>query len=133
MKKALALLACLPLAAFAGPESWSAIQSVGGISVGPPFHSPDGWLLVIHANISGLEAQTRQPIAANSALACKRTNAVVEGMNIYLTVISGVAAYKVGAVCPSAKLGNIEPGTYKVFYRGPDEKPVLLQEVPIGL
>jgi hypothetical protein len=124
------LLALLPLAALAGPEPWSSIQAAGGLSVGPPFSSTDGWLLVVRANLRG---PTRlNDTQANSAPACTRTQAVIEDRNIYLTVISGPVASKIASVCPAARIGRLPAGTYKVFYRGPNEAAVLLREVQFG-
>jgi len=126
-----ALLAGLPIVAFAGPEPWSSIRTTGGISLGPPFRSPDGWLLVVRANLWGLGALS-QDSQAKSSPSCKSTNAVIEGDSIYLTIVSGPASSKVASVCPAAKIGKLESGTYKVFYRGPNEPPVLLKEVEFG-
>ena len=119
-----ALLGCLPAAAFAGPESWSSLRALGGISVGPPFSSRGGWLLVVHATLSRPNTDRQHP-----APACSSTKAVVEGNNIYLTVISGPATSTIASVCPAARIGELQSGPYKVFYRGPDEPPVLLKEV----
>lgn len=122
-------LACLPLAASAGPEPWGTIQKAGGLTLGQPFHSPDGWLLLVRANLAPLNPNPPKP---DSWIACKSTSAVVEGSNIYLTVVSTLARYRVGAVCPAAKIGEIESGTYTVFYRGPGEPPVRLSDVQFG-
>ena len=123
-----ACLLALPPAALAGPEPWSSIEPLG-FSVGPPFHSPQGWLLVVRANLSGLGAIALDANARDSMPACKSTRAVVEGSNIYLTAISGPVGPRLASVCPAAKIGELEPGAYKVFYRGPNEKPVLLKEI----
>jgi len=124
-----AALALLPLVALARAETWSSIKSTGGLVVGAPFHSTDGWLLGIRARLSRLDSKdTRAP---NGGLSCVSTQAVVEGSNIYLTIVSGEARGPIGAVCPAAKLGQIAPGTYQVFYRGPNEPATLLKEIEL--
>lgn len=132
MKAALIALVLLqvPSAALARKESWKAIKSTGGISVGAPFHSTDGWLLVVRARLSKL-ASPANKTAPDGGLSCVQTSAAVEAGNIYLTIISGEARGPIGAVCPAAKLGEIESGHYRIFYRAPNEAPVLLKEIQI--
>lgn len=133
MKK-LALIAALllqfPALALAKPEPWAAIKSTGGIIVGAPFHSTDGWLLGVRAKLSKL-ASPANPAAPDGGLSCVQTAAVVEGSNIYLTIISGEARGPIGAVCPAARLGEIETGSYKVYYRALNEPSVLLKEIQL--
>jgi hypothetical protein len=124
-----ATLALLPLAALARAETWTSIKSTGGLVVSAPFHSTDGWLLGIRARLSRLDSKDKR--APHGGLSCVSTQAVVEGSNIYLTIVSGEARGPIGAVCPAAKLGEIPQGSYKVFYRGPNEPATLLKEVDL--
>ena len=124
-------LAGTSLAANAGPESWSRIKSTGGLVVSAPFHSSDGWLLGIRARLSKLVPPANKT-APDGGLSCVSTQAVVEGSNIYLTIVSGEPRGPLGAVCPAARLGEIEQGTYKVFYRGPKEPATLLKEIELS-
>ncbi len=125
-----ATLAACPIAANAGPESWSRIKSTGGLVVSAPFHSSDGWLLGIRARLSKLVPPANRT-APDGGLSCVSTQAVVEGSNIFLTIVSGEPRGPLGAVCPAARLGEIEQGTYKVFYRGPKEPATLLKEIEL--
>lgn len=125
---AIVLLAA-SLVANAAPERWSAIKSTGGIAVGAPFHASGQWLLSVRARLSRLES--KDPNAPDGGLSCVRTEAVVEGSNIFLTIISGEARGPIGAVCPAARLGELEPGTYKVFYRGPGEPAAPLKDIEL--
>jgi hypothetical protein len=127
------LIASLPVSVLAGSESWSFVQSVGGLAVGTPSHGTDGWALPVRAHVSGLETITAKPTTLNSALICERTKAAIEGRNIYITIVSALAHPNARTHCPPATLGEISAGNYSVFYRGPSEMPIPLGEVSIGL
>lgn len=126
---AAALLVLLPVLAQARPESWAAVLSTGGISVGAPFHANGGWLLGVRARLSKLDPGEKG--APRGGPSCSRTEAVVEGSDIYLTIVSGAARGPAAAVCPAARLGEIDAGTYKVYYRGPDGPATLLKEIEL--
>ena len=117
----------------AGAEGWNFVQSVGGLAIAAPSHGAGGWNLPVRANVSGLEAVTNKPTTLNSALICERTNASVEGRNIYLTIVSGLARANASVRCPPASLGELPPGKYQVFYRGPGETAIPVGEVSVGL
>jgi hypothetical protein len=53
--------------------------------------------------------------------------------SIYLTIHSDVAGVTKSARCPAAALGIIPSGAYKGFYKGPQDAPVLLRLVHVGL
>ena len=134
MTRALAalLLAALPLGALAGPEPYKVIQSTGGLEVGSPFHSADGWLLRVRARLSKLPAPKGQKDAPDGGPSCARTQAAVEGDSIFLTIVSGEARGPVAAVCPAARLGELEAGHYKVFYREAGGPTTLLREIDLS-
>lgn len=125
---ALTLLAC---SIFAEPQTWNFVQSVGGISIGTPFRNESGWILPVNADVSGF--QPRTGTAINSGIACRNTANKIEGNAIYLTIITSVAGDGRVAQCPPAYLGQLSPGRYDVFYRGPNERAIKLGEVSIGL
>lgn len=127
------LVAALPGYVLAGAESWGFVQSVGGIAVGMPSHGAKGWVLPVRADVSGIEAITANPTTLNSGLICEETLAAVEGLDIYITITSALARPNNSPRCPPVALGEMPHGQYKVFYRGPDEPPVLIGEVSIGL
>ena len=127
-----ALMMSLPVSALAGSEGWNFVQSVGGLAVEAPRHDARGWFLPVQANLSGVETITTKPTVLKSAVICERTDAIVEGRNIYLTIVSGLARPNTNARCAPAALGEISLGKYRVFYRGPGEKAILLGEVSVG-
>jgi hypothetical protein len=127
------LITSLPASVLAGSENWSFVQSVGGLAIAKPSRGKSGWVLPVHADVSGLKAITTKPTTLNSALICESTYATIEGRNIYLTITSSLAHPNTNPSCPPAKLGEMSPGKYGVFYRGPNETPVHLGEVSIGL
>jgi len=135
MKRIALSLLLLTLAAptFAGPENWTFVQSVGGLTVKDPVRAKQGWVLPIHANVSGLETIAAKPTALNSALVCERTSSTIEGRRIFITIVTGPARANASSRCPSASIGEVPPGAYGVYYRGPGEAPVSIGEVRIGL
>ena len=89
------------------------------------------WSLDVRANVSGLEEITTKPTVVNSALICESTTASVEGSNIYLTINTGLARDGYTPLCPSVNLGEVEPGSYQVFYRSPNGESQALGEVTL--
>ena len=116
----------------ATPLGWSAIQSVGGIAAGDPTSTESGWTLPVFANASGLVQVTTKPTALNSGVVCTRTTAAVQSNSVFLTVQTSLPQEGMSAQCPPAQLGPINPGQYKVYYRGPNEEPHFLREVMVG-
>jgi hypothetical protein len=123
----------LPLQAFARSEGWQFVQSVGGIAIDTPTKDLSGWAIPVRADVSGLSTITVKPTLLNSALACVHIVAAVEGQAIYITVVTGLVRSGVNPLCPPAQLGNVAAGKYRVYYRGPGEKPIELSEAKIGL
>jgi len=135
----LLLVSSMSVPVFAGPESWSFVQSVGGIRVESPFLLQLGWGLPVRADVSGLQAITVKATTLNSALVCERTDFTVKGRNIYITVVTAPAqpssapAYRnATSRCPWLTFGEVLPGKYSIFYRGPNETPMPLGEVSFG-
>lgn len=126
------LMCILPLAICAEEVGWSFVQSVGGISIGEVSQDEGGWLLAIHANVSGLEEVTVKPTIVNSALICESTSASIQDSAIYLTISKGLIREGYSIDCPAAKLGNINAGNYQVFYKSPNGETQPLGEVVIN-
>ena len=115
------------------PQSWGFVQSVGGVKVEAPLKSEiGGWALPVLADVSGLKTFTTKPTALNSALACD-TDGRVKGKAIFITVFTDRPGSTKTSTCPFVQLGRLEPGTYSVSYWGPDEAPVLIGQVQVGL
>jgi len=127
---ALALFAC---SAFADQRSWLFVQSVGGIEVGAPQQSETGWVLPVRVDVSGLRTITVKPTTLNSGLSCERIEATIEGNAIFLTIHTSVAGGGRSSACPSPRIGRLHAGTYSVFYRSSNEKPVAIGKVSFGL
>lgn len=127
------LVLCAPSAGAATPQPWTFVVSVGGITVGDPVQANGAWTLPVQADVSGLETFTSKPTALNSALVCSSVVAKIIDNHIYLTIHSDLAGAIKSARCPAAQLGIIPSGAYKVFYKGPQDAPVLLRSVHVGL
>lgn len=85
----LLLATSMSMPAFADSESWSFVQSVGGIAVETPTLLTWGWVLPVRADVSGLQAVTTKPTTLNSALVCEETGVQFEGRRgISITVFS---------------------------------------------
>ena len=126
------LVLCAPIVAAATPQPWTFVVSVGGMTVGDPVQANGAWTLPVQADVSGLETFTSKPTALNSALVCSSVVAKIIDKSIYLTIHSDWVGATKGARCPAAQLGIIPSGAYKVFYKGPQDVPVLLRSVNVG-
>jgi hypothetical protein len=127
------LVLCAPCALAATPQPWAFVVSVGGIKVGDPVEANGAWTLPVQADVSGLETFTAKPTVLNSARVCARVAAEIVDNSIYLTIHSDLAGVTKSARCPPAQLGAISPGKYKIFYKGPQDAPILLRSVNVGL
>jgi hypothetical protein len=132
MKYAAALFFSMLLAlsspAHAEKRDWTFVESVGGLSVGTPYHTAEGVMLPVRAAVSGIKTFTVKPTVMNSSVGCEKVIAVVEGHKIYLTVETSFGG---NSRCPAAKLGAVEAGKYAVLYREPDGHTVPLDKVTI--
>lgn len=106
--------------AFCEEQTWDFIESVGGLSFDKPIKSAQGWVLPVKVDVSGTQKITTNPTAMNSALACKNIASSVDGIAIYLTVITTPASKGLSARCANVILGNISAGNYLVLYKSPD-------------
>ena len=125
-------LALVSVDALAERASWAFLQSVGGLTIGEPQREGSGWILPIHADVSGLNRASVQPSTLNSGIACLETRASVEGSVIALSIITGLAGSGRAARCPTAKLGHLSPGRYSVVYRGIGEAEVSVGSIVIA-
>jgi hypothetical protein len=123
----------VPSVRAATPQPFMFVVSVGGISVGDPVRAKGVWTLPVQADVSGLETFTSKPTILNSALVCSSVAAKITGNSIYLTIRSNLAGANKSARCPPALLGVIPSGSYKVFYQGPQEAPVFLRSIDVGI
>ena len=110
---------------------WQSIQAVGGIAFESAEQRPSGWFLPVRVDLSGTDTVTHEPLRLNSSLVCERTSAVIEGINIYLSISARPAHSGLGARCPEANLGALTEGSYRVFYRSRNEPPVFLGDLTI--
>ena len=137
MRQILSLLVGLvlgaPTVAATTLQSWAFVVSVGGIIIGDPVRANGVWSLPVQADVSGLKTFTSKPAVLNSALVCSSVAAKVIDNGIYLTIYSDLPGIGKNARCPAAQLGAVAPGEYRVFYKGPQDAPVLLRSVHVGL
>jgi hypothetical protein len=122
-----------PTVAVATSQSWAFVVSVGGVIVEDPVRANGAWSLPIQADVSGLATFTSKPTVLNSALVCSRVAAKISDSDIYLTINSDLPGDGKNARCPAARLGAIAPGEYRVFYKGPQDAPILLRSVHVGI
>jgi hypothetical protein len=115
------------------PQPWAFVKSVGGIIVEDPVPVGGRWILPVQANVSGLQSFSSKPTTLNSGLSCTSVRARVTGNRINLTIYTEVAESASSGVCPSASLGVLPAGEYKVFYAHPDGVPMHLRDVRVGL
>ena len=97
---------------------WAFIESVGGIKVGTPLKTEQGYYLPIQCNVSGLDSITSQPTALNSALWCLSTQTFVEDSSIYLHINYGISfSDYTECNCSATNIGKLKSGNYKVYYQ----------------
>jgi len=118
--------------ALADRASWKFLQSVGGLTIGEPQRESGGWVLPVHADVSGLNKASVQPTTLNSGIACLETRASVEGSIVALSIVTGLAGSGRVARCPAANLGHLAPGRYSVVYRGVGEAQVSVGSIVIA-
>ena len=119
--------------AIAAPQSWPFVVSVGGITVGDPVQVDGVWPLPVQADVSGLVTFTSKPTTLNSSLVCSSVVARIMENGIYLTINTDLSGVAKSARCPAARLRVVKSGAYSVFYKGPEDAPVLLRSVHVGL
>jgi hypothetical protein len=107
--------------AFRETRDWSFIQSVGGISVGQPVSTQDGWYLPVNCDVSGLQTTTVKPTQLNSALVCYKVLATGDNQTIFISVQTSVAGSGPGtSSCRAVNIGNLRKGRYSIRYKDPN-------------
>lgn len=122
--------------AIAGPQDWSFIQAVGGMQIGTPYQEYGDWYLPVMADLSGQQRISTAPTAHHGTIRCKEVLVDVAAERIYLTVSTdtlsaGASHPQDGARCPPARLDEIAPGKYGVYYQYNDKEPHRLGEITI--
>ena len=129
---AIALCMVLSTPVWGQARDWAFVQSVGGLSIGEPFHKDGSWHLPVRCDVSGLRTITTKPTSLNSALTCS-TVARVEKDAIYIAVITRLPGSQNSAACPPARLGSIANGRYKVFYSTSSSERISVGDINIAL
>ena len=73
------LLASYSCNMFAEPQSWSFVESVGGIAVDPPVRADHTWVLPVRSDVSGLKSITTKPTIINSGMAPAQLGQIATG------------------------------------------------------
>jgi hypothetical protein len=115
----LAILVLSSQIALAEKMDWAFIQAVGGISVGEPLRTEDGFYLPIDCDVSGLKQVTVKPTTINSALICSKIYVSIKDKNIYITISTGLPGGRDNSQCSAVRIGYPESGDYTVFYKDP--------------
>ena len=126
---ALPLLLLLALPLQAQIRSWSFVQQSGGLRIGQPYRQFTNWYLPVSANVSGIERITTTPSQFNNGLTCQEVMTDIDKQAIYLAIATTEG--KGNARCPPAKLRDIAPGRYRVYYQYDEVKPRALGEITI--
>jgi hypothetical protein len=109
-------------AIFSTSRDWQFVQSVGGLTIGPPDRdSRKHVILPVRCDVSGLQTITVRPTALNSGFGCDIPAVRIRSTNVLITLRTKLVGNGT-ALCPSADLGRIADGDYAVFYRNPDGK-----------
>ena len=96
---------------------WQTIQRYGGVKVGQPIDTENGYYLPIIFNTSGTASITIQPIAMSSFYVCKRTTIKRKDKNIFISIKRSGAFFSGETCnCKATKLGHLDYGHYKVYY-----------------
>lgn len=116
------VLAAAPLPGGAQQEppvaSWAFLQSVGGIKLGQPVKTPEGWQLPLECDLTGLRRITTDPTVLNSSQVIQDVQWRIEGDQLQLWLLLKPASYATAeARCPDLGLAGISPGTYEAVYR----------------
>ncbi len=114
-------------------ESWSFVESVGGIAIGElSKNQQDEVYLNVLCDVSGLTAITKPPTTMNSALVVKRINKKINGNELYLSISTGLATKEnTTSKCTGVNLGHISQGDYRVFYSGSEREKHLLGKINV--
>ena len=112
------------------------MQAVGGMRIGTPYQEYGDWYLPVIANLSGTQRISTAPTTRHGAIRCKEVLVDVAAERIYLTVSTdtlsaGASHPKDGARCPPARLDEIAPGKYRVYYQYNDKEPHRLGDITI--
>ena len=122
--------------AMAGPQDWAFMQAVGGMQIGTPYQKYGDWYLPVMADLSGQQRISTPPTTRHGTIRCKEVLVDVAAERIYLTVSTdtlsaGASHPQDGARCPPARLDEIAPGRYGVYYQYNDKAPHRLGEITI--
>jgi len=102
-------------------RDWSFIQSVGGISIGQPVSTQDGWYLPVYCDVSGLKKTTIKPTQLNSALVCRKALTSRDNQTILISVQTGVVGDgPETSSCRAVNIGNLGKGRYSIKYKDPN-------------
>ena len=102
-------------------KDWPFIQSVGGISIGQPVSTQDGWYLPVNCDVSGLQTTTIKPTQLNSALVCYKVLASGDNQIIFISVqTSIVGSGPQTSSCRAVNIGNLRKGRYSIKYKEPN-------------
>ncbi len=113
-------------------QNWDFIQSVGGMKLGTPLKTQDGWYLPIICDVSGTTKITVKPQTLNSALKCLKLHAERDEKKIYITISTGVGDSNFSsAKCNAVNIGYMEDGQYEVLYQDDEKNSHLIDKINI--
>jgi hypothetical protein len=113
-----------------GWRDWAFVQSVGGMALGTPYQTPEGVMIPVRVDVSGLQTITTPPTTMSSGLALKEIRVRRAGSNLLLALRTRVAGEGTSS-SPKGDvlLGKLEAGRYRVQYAEPKGGAVDLAEL----
>ena len=104
----------------------------GGLAVGPPYEKHGDWWLPVRCDASGFKRITGEPRVQTEKMAWARNVVSVEGSSIFLTVHTALLERPyLTPDCEPAKLPEMTPGLYQVFYLNPDGTAIFLADTMV--
>ena len=110
---------------------WEFIQKVGGINIGTPLQTQDGYYLQVKCNVSGTDSITVKPTTLNSAYFCTKINTQISDNKIYLKVMYGIATLSRDCNCKAVNLGKLNAGEFQVYFKDNSSKEHLIGQFTI--
>lgn len=119
---------------FESELGWGFIQKTGGISVSSPFKDQHGvWNLPLSYDVTGRTNNGVTPEEVNSMKALGSPSMKLNKSSVYFYFVA-VPQDENGSkptTISNMKLGNINDGTYDLYYKCPGESEVFIQTIQL--
>jgi hypothetical protein len=114
-------------------RSLAFLRAHGGLETGNAEYVEGRWRLPVRCDVSGVSSMHQPGNVLHSGLAWWRSEAVVEGARVYLTIETRVMGPDAPSPrCGAADLGLPDAGDYEILYRDPDGGTTPIGAMRIG-